>query len=199
MNRIFAACDKIGPPTKLGPGYRTWGGEDAKDFIYLSIYTGLRISDVATFDIGKRLEGNNVFLRMHKTRKPLYTWIPTWLVDRLQARVPANGSLIFRCGVTQNMKQLCDIWRNKRLNKVFSLSGPWEEKPTPHRSRHTFVRLLLEKGIPVPDVADLVGDTDATLRIHYAKWIKTRQDRLSKILQDAFEDKPGPRVVSIRG
>lgn len=39
---------------------------------------------------------------MHKTRKPLYTWIPTWLVDRLQGRVPANGSLVFRCGVTQN-------------------------------------------------------------------------------------------------
>ncbi len=57
LNRIFAACDKIGPPTKVGPGYRTWGGEDAKDFIYLSIYTGLRISDVATFDIEKRLEG----------------------------------------------------------------------------------------------------------------------------------------------
>lgn len=82
---------------------------------------------------------------------------------------------------------------------MFSLSAPWEEKATPHRFRHTFVRILLEKGVPVPDVAELVGDTEATLRIHYAKWIKTRQDRLSRILQEAFEDKPGPRVLSIRG
>ncbi|HEY4051709.1 MAG TPA: hypothetical protein VGM27_33045, partial [Acidobacteriaceae bacterium] len=48
LERLYAACDKIGPQLKQGPGYRTWGGEDVKDFIYLSIYTGLRISDVAT-------------------------------------------------------------------------------------------------------------------------------------------------------
>jgi integrase len=95
LQRLYAACDEIGSPTRQGPGYRTWCGEDAKDFIYLSVYTGLRISDVATFDIRKRLDGNNVFLRMHKTKRPLFTWIPTWLVDRLHARVAANGSLIF--------------------------------------------------------------------------------------------------------
>jgi hypothetical protein len=52
----------------------------------LSIYTGLRISDVATFDTAERLKGNDVFLRMHKTKKELYTWIPDWLVMRLKAR-----------------------------------------------------------------------------------------------------------------
>jgi site-specific recombinase XerD len=48
LNRIYAACDTFGP-AKPGPGHRNWTGEDVKDFIYLSIYTGLRISDVATF------------------------------------------------------------------------------------------------------------------------------------------------------
>lgn len=196
LARIYAACDAISNSTAPGPGRRTWGGEDAKDFIFLSIYTGLRISDVATFDITKRLDGNNVFLRMHKTRQPLFTYIPDWLVERLHARVERNGSLIFRCGVTLNMKQLCDIWRNKRLRKVFALAGPWEEKPTPHRFRHTFVRILLEKGVPVPDVAELIGDSEETLRRHYSKWIRSRQDRLTKILQEAFEDKP--RLVAIR-
>ena len=62
LERIYAACAKIGPPTRPGRGYRNWGGEDAKDFIYLSIYTGLRISDVALFDTSKRLDGNDVFL-----------------------------------------------------------------------------------------------------------------------------------------
>jgi integrase len=197
LQRIYAACDKIGSPTKQGPGYRTWGGEDAKDFVYLSVYTGLRISDVATFDISKRLDGNNVFLRMHKTKRPLFTWIPTWLVDRLQARVPVNGPLIFGCGVTRNAKQLCDIWRNKRLKKVFQLSGPWETPAHPHRFRHTFVRILLEKGVPLADVAELIGDTEQILRKHYAAWIPGRQDRLSRILQEAFEGKSKPRVVAI--
>jgi hypothetical protein len=54
LERIYDACDKIGPPKKPGVGYRDWGGEDVKDFIYLSIYMGLRISDVALFDVSKR-------------------------------------------------------------------------------------------------------------------------------------------------
>jgi site-specific recombinase XerD len=194
LKRMVAACDAM---EIAGPGRRNWTGEDAKDFIFLSIYTGMRISDVATFDITTRLHGNDVFLRMHKTRKPLYTWIPDWLVDRLQARQKKHGSLIFRCGVTLNMKQLTDIWRNKRLAKVFALAGPFEEKPTPHRFRHTFVRILLEKGVPVADVAELIGDTEEIVRKHYSRWIQARQDRLTKILKEAFDDKPRPKVVAI--
>lgn len=198
LDRLYAACDKVGPQLKQGPGYRTWGGEDAKDFVYLSIYTGLRISDVATFDITKRLKGNDVFLRMHKTRRPLFTWIPDWLVERLRARQTVHGSLIFAAGVTRNAKQLCDIWRNKRLRKVFELAGPWETPPHPHKFRHTFVRILLEKGVPVPDVAELIGDSEQILRKHYAAWIPGRQDRLSRILQDAFADRSKGKVVAIR-
>ena len=198
LKRIYEACATIGPPTKEGPGYRTWSGDDVRDFVDLSIYTGLRISDVATFDITKRLKGNDVFLRMHKTKRPLFTWIPDWLVERLHARVPANGSLIFGCGVTRNAKQLCDIWRNKRLRRVFELSGPWIEKPTPHKFRHTFVRILLERGVPVADVAELIGDTEQVLRRSYAAWIPGRQDRLSRILQEAFADRPKGKIVAIR-
>ncbi len=190
LKRIYAACDRILAQTKAGPGYRTWDGQDAKDFINLSIYTGLRISDVCLFDVSKRLVGNDVFLRMHKTKKPLYTWIPDWLVARLRARERIHGPLIFRCGVTGNAKQLSDIWRNKRLKVVFRLAGPFEEKPGPHRFRHTFARILLESGVPVPEVAELIGDTEEVVRRYYAKWIPGRQKRLTSILQQAFEGRP---------
>lgn len=193
LQRIHAACDALGPAP--GRPRRNWSGEDARDFIYLSLYTGMRISDVATFDITKRLDGNNVFLRMHKTNKPLFTWIPDWLVARLKARQQQYGPLIFRAGVTLNMKQLSDIWRNKRLKVVFGLAGPWEEKPTPHRLRHTFVRILLEKGVTIPDVAELVGDTEDMVRKNYSRWVSTRQDRLTRILQDAFDDKLKHKIV----
>ena len=113
----------------------------------------------------------------------------------MRARVERNGALIFRCGVSLTMKQLTDIWRNKRLATIFKLAGPFDEKATPHRFRHTFVRILLEKGVPVSDVSELVGDTEDMVRKHYSRWIKTRQDRLTKILQEAFEDKPTPKIV----
>ena len=121
-------------------------------------------------------------------------------MERLRARDARHGALIFRCGVTHNMKQLTDIWRNKRLKKIFEMAGPFEEPAHPHRCRHTFARILLEKGVPVPDVAELIGDTEEIVRKHYAKWIPARQARLSRILQEAFADKPRPKekIVSIR-
>lgn len=196
LERIYAASDAL-LPIPPGPGHRAWSGEDVRDFIFLSIYTGLRISDVATFDITKRLKGNDVFLRMHKTKRELYTWIPDWLVARLRERESKCGPLIFRTGESRVIATMTKLWRC-RIDKAFALAGPFEERPTPHRFRHTFVRILLEKGVPVADVAELIGDTEEMVRRHYARWVPERQARLTNILKQAFADKPKPKVVAIR-
>ena len=48
LQAIINACDRIGTVTwENGQGPGAWTGEDVKDFIRLSAYTGLRISDVA--------------------------------------------------------------------------------------------------------------------------------------------------------
>ncbi len=197
LNRIYAVCDALEGPTAPGPGHRDWSGDDVRDFILLSIYTGLRISDVATFDISQRLKGNDVFLRMHKTKKELYTWIPDWLVERLRARERDHGRLIFRCGASREMRTMAELWRVK-LAKVFRLAGPFDEKPTPHRFRHTFVRILLENGVPIADVAELIGDTEEIVRRHYARWVPERQARLTRILQEALGPKK-PKLVALAG
>jgi integrase len=200
MKRIYAACDSFGPPVPPGPGHRDWSGEDVKDFVLLSVYTGLRISDVATFDITTRLQGNDVFLRMHKTQKEMSTWIPGWLVARLRAGEKQHGSLIFKIGSSTVMRTMAELWRVK-IKKVFKQAGPWKKdrKPSPHLFRHTFVRILLEHGVPIADVAELAGDTEETIRKHYSKWTIDRQDRLRGILREAFNDKPRPQLVPIRG
>jgi hypothetical protein len=36
------------------------------------------------------------------------------------------------------------------------------------------------------------------VRRHYAKWVPERQARLQKILRDAFEGKPKPKLISMR-
>jgi integrase len=195
MNRILAACDEVGDARKPGPGYRDWTGEDVKDFIYVMLYTGMRISDVATFDTSLRLNGNEVFLRMHKTKKELYTWVPDWLVNRLRVRERRVGSRVFALSKSTSLPVQTERWRLK-LQKVFQLAGKFDEKPVPHRFRHTFVRILLEKGIPVGDVAELVGDTERVLLRYYAKWIPSRQARLSAILKEAFDDRPKPIITS---
>jgi integrase len=197
LDRLFKSCDEIGGPKPRGPGYRPWGGEDVRDFIFLSIYTGLRISDVSTFNIADRLNGNDVFLRMHKTKKELYTWIPDWLVVRLREREKNHGALIFKAGEAATMRNISERWRDN-VGKIFKLAGPFDTPPTPHRFRHTFVRMLLEKGVPIADVAELVGDSEEVVRKHYAKWVPERQARLTKILREAFDDKPKPKLVVMK-
>jgi integrase len=196
IDRIIAACDKIGGAIAPGPGHREWTGEDVKDFIFVMLYTGMRISDVATFDTSLHLNGNEIFLRMHKTKKPLYTWAPTWLVERLLERERARGPRVFALSKSNSLSVQTERWRLK-LHKVFALAGSFDEKPVPQRFRHTFVRILLERGVAVGDVAELIGDTERTLLTHYAKWIPSRQARLSAILKEAFEDKP--KLVFIKG
>ena len=51
---------------------------------------------------------------------------------------------------------------------------------------------------PWQTVADLLGDDEETVRVHYARWVPERQARLTKILQEAFNDKPRPKLVAIK-
>jgi hypothetical protein len=52
--------------------------------------------------------------------------------------------------------------------------------------------------VTVRDVAELLGNTEEIVLKRYSAWVKDRQDRLTKILQEAFDDKPKPKLVSIR-
>jgi integrase len=124
MDRIYAACDALGGPTAVGPGHREWGVADVRDFVMLSVYTGLRISDVATFDTAEPLKGNDVFLRMHKTKKELYTWIPDWLVMRLKVRERKHGPLIFRTGESLITRTMAELWVKIRKPKPKLVAFP---------------------------------------------------------------------------
>jgi integrase len=177
--------------------YKTTG-HDLADFISISVYTGLRISDVATFHIDRLLGNGECHVRTTKTGRKVYTWIPDWLQTRIRARAGIHGPLIFGTHRTTDINVITDIWRRK-LNRLWGLCGPWKEKPTPHRFRHTFARILLQKpGVTERDVAELLGDTEEMVRKHYSAWMPERQARLTKVLKDAFDEKPKPKIVSIR-
>ncbi len=196
LQRILDACDRLGAiEWSNGIKTGTWTGDDVKDFIWLLTYTGLRISDAALFSMD-RLHGNEVFLRAKKNGGDVFTWIPDWLAQRLKQRAKDHGPRPFLIGKSDRLETVTDLWR-RRLNKVFALAGRFEESPSPHRFRHLFARILLQRGVPVADVADLLGDDEDTVREHYARWVPERQARLTNILREAFADKPRPKLVAI--
>lgn len=81
----------------------------------------------------------------------------------------------------------------------FTLAGAFQERPGPHRFRHTFVRILIKRDVPVGDVAELVGDIERVLLRYYAKRIPSRQAGLSSILKEAFRDEPKPIALVSNG
>ena len=173
----------------------TWQGQDLADFISVSVYTGLRISDVCTFHIDRLLPNGECHIRTAKNGRKVYTWIPEWLQQRIRRRAEEDGPLIFGRHSTKDMNVITDVWRRK-LKRLWDLCGPWTEKPTPHRFRHTFARILLQRpGVTVRDVAELLGDSEQMIRRHYAAWVTERQERLTAVLKEAFAEKPRPKVV----
>jgi integrase len=174
-----------------------WTGQDVADFISVSVYTGLRISDVSTFHIDRLQPTGEIQVRTTKAGTHVYTWVPEWLQERIRARAREVGPCIFGDHATGDMNVVTDVWRRK-LNKLWALCGPWREKPTPHRFRHTFARILLQRpGVTVRDVAELLGNTEQMVRKHYAAWIPERQERLTAVLKAAFGEKPKPNVIEM--
>ena len=192
LQRTIDACENLGQVVwSNGRESGVYTGEDVKDFIWVMVYSGLRISDVGLFNMS-RLSGNEIFLRAKKNGGDVFAYIPDWLRDRLNARAKRCGVRPFVVGHSDRLETVTDMWCRK-IGKVFELAGAFEEPPTPHRFRHTFARILLQRGVPVADVADLLGGDEKTVREHYSRWVPERQARLTKILKDAFDDKPKDR------
>jgi len=174
-----------------------WTGQDLADFISVSVYTGLRISDVSTFRIDRMRPSGEIHVRTTKAGTHVYTWVPEWLQERIRVRASKFGPYIFGEHRTKDTNVVTDVWRRK-LNKLWALCGPWKEKPTPHRFRHTFARILLQRpGVTVRDIAELLGNTEQMVRKHYSAWIPERQERLTAVLKGAFSERPRPNVIEI--
>ena len=195
LNRIIEACDQVMVEWKNETGIGVWTGEDLKDLIWLMVYTGFRISDATFFDMN-RLRRSQVFVRATKNGGDVFAYIPDWLRNRLLARSKRFGERPFIVGKSERLETVTNIWR-RRIAKAFDAAGQFDEPPTPHRFRHTFARILLQKGVPVADVADLIGDDEKTVREHYARWVPERQARLTRILKDAFRDQSKPTLTLV--
>ena len=195
--RMYEATETYG---KLDPKdeYRfTVTGKDLSDFISVSTYTGLRISDVSAFNSNRMNENGEVVIRTKKNGATVSTWVPVWLQQIIRRRSLEVGPLIFGTHKTTDTNVISALWRRK-LSRLWRMCGKWEAKPTPHRFRHTFARVLLERpGITVQDVGELMGDSEQMIRKHYAAWIPGRQEKLTKILQEAFAETPRPAADNV--
>ena len=197
LERMFRACAERYGRSKYAYRY-VWTGQDLSDFVAVSLYTGLRISDVATFSATRLKANGDCLIRTIKNHKEVCVWIPIWLQDRIHAREEKFGNVIFGKHETENIESITDQWR-RRLNKLWDLCGPWSHPPVHHRFRHTFARILLQQNnVTVRDLAELLGDTEETVLKYYGAWVPERQERVTDVVKKAFEGKPTPIPMKLQ-
>jgi len=56
-----------------------------------------------------------------------------------------------------------------------------------HRWRHTFATDLLSKGVPVSEVAAILGNSTRIVEKHYAQWIQARQDAIERAVKATWD------------
>jgi len=190
--RIIAACETMG----RGAYERL----RARAMVLLLRYTALRISDVALLE-KDRVRNGEIFIRTAKNGKavklPVYTELQKAL-DVLPLPKGADGQecpYFFWSGNGDPRTFVRDVTRT--MSTVFKLSGV--TGACSHRFRHTLATEVLELGGTFEDAADILGDTEAIVRKHYAKWSAGRQVRISDLLVRIwYTKKPSPQTTETK-
>jgi integrase len=143
-------------------------------------HTGLRIGDVATMEV-ERLKRNSILLYTHKTGQAVYVPIPKFVADELrkQAKLNPNPKYLFWTGRSK-VKCATLSWQ-RSLRALFKKATV--ENAFPHRYRDSFAVSLLLNGVPIEDVAILLGHSSTKVtEAHYAPWVASRQERLEELV-----------------
>lgn len=159
-------------------------------FIRLLKFTGLRVSDAVRLDVSRVSDGA-VFIRTQKTGTPVWIPIPPDVFTEIEA-VRHGRPYYFWTGEGQ-VKSAISSWDRtvRKLGKKAGVSNVHY-----HRFRDTFAVDLLKHGVPIEDVAILLGHSDPRITWkHYAPWVKERQDRLTERVKAVWGEPPKLKVI----
>jgi site-specific recombinase XerD len=163
--RILTVCETI--------GRTSYERLRARAIILLLCYTALRIADVALLE-RRRVREGQINVRTMKTGQCV--WLP--IHPELQAAldvlpVPRGGDRGYLFwsgnGAPESMVRAAE----RTLTAVFKAAGVADAHA--HRFRHTLATELLEQGWTYEDVAEVLGNSAAIVKKHYAKWSRGRQ------------------------
>jgi integrase len=176
IENILAAIDSYPARNSHGHENRT----RIRAFILALQYTGLRIGDVVGLK-KEHLKNDRIFLRTQKTGTKAYVPVPDVLVTALNGSQSASDYFFWTGNGLQ--KSAVSDWQRalRRLFKLANVTGH------PHMFRHTFATTLLTKGVPIEDVAILLGHSTPLITAkYYSHFVKSRRDRLEERVREVW-------------
>lgn len=144
----------------------------SRDIFLFTCYTGLRHGDLISLSKKHIQDGENLSLRMHKTKSLVKVPLTHKAKSILKKYTSADNDLIFpyRCNVTVNrdlkkIASLCKIKKNLRV----------------HLGRHTFASIMANDGINAFNIMKLLGHKKINTTQRY---VDNSIEDLSRMLSD---------------
>lgn len=153
--------------------------------VLLLRHSGLRIADAVTLP-RRRVKDGKLFLYTAKTGAPVWLPLPDSVIEALKNCPNGSNDFFFSTGEGKRSTAV-NNWRDD-LARLFRRAGIVHAHP--HRFRHTLAAALLEQGVPISDVAMILGNSAKIVEKHYAGWNLARQKRLEELIQTTWSKKP---------
>lgn len=164
--------------------------KEVRALVRLMRHSGLAIRDAIMlrkdelrYDKEKNLY--RVLIARQKTGTHVSVPLPPDVAAELLA-LPKNGNrpdyFFWRTNLAE--KNLSTFWAHNIVTPLFEAAKIVSDgNLKSHRLRDTYAVDLLQKGVPLEDVSKALGHTSIrTTERHYAKWVKSRQDRLDSLI-----------------
>jgi integrase/recombinase XerD len=166
--------EKIEAEAKKNPRYYA--------MVLLLRHSGLRIADAVMLQ-RRRLKQGRLFLYTAKTGAPVWLPLPERVIEAL-ANCPNGSHEFFFCTGEGKRATAVTNWRDD-LARLFRRAGIVHAHP--HRFRHTLAASLLEQGVPLSEVAMVLGNSAKVVEKHYAGWNLARQKRLEQLIRMTWD------------
>jgi integrase len=172
LEKIWEAVDQ----------FPNWGiyGEGTRDrlraFLLTLRWTGMRIGDCVQLEARKIVDGQ-ITIRTTKNGKRVS--IPLHPDAREALEKIKNGNRFYFWSGEGTVKSAVSAWERtmKRLYKICGFRAHC------HRFRHNFASELLAKGIPISEVAAVLGNSAKMVEKVYGQWCKGRADSLNQMVK----------------
>jgi integrase/recombinase XerD len=170
MVEILAACDRR-IARLAGQGRES--ARRLRALILLLRYSGLRIGDAVGCPV-ERLADGKLRLYTQKTGTHVHCPLPDFVIKELES-VPRRHERYWFWSGACRLATVVGFWR-ARLSRLFADAGIADGHA--HRFRDTFAVELLLVGVPIEQVAILLGH--GSVRVterYYAPWVRARQEQ----------------------